>query len=216
MGKSFKNFWSKLTGSCKKNKKQEPVKQDQPKIENEPKEEVAKPYVFHVTNDGDTPQDAVFYGYMRFIDQKDQNYGSGKDIKIVPAFDVPYLFHLINSAFAPFEFIAGRVISEDPKMLGGEIELKFENVNGREYTDIIPISAFKNSFQNLPDIVDFMYPIRIDHTNHFVVKVPPKSSFTLLIYPHKVCDLTRPFSGLSSAKEYETPILSGTIHLRKP
>ena len=180
-------------------------------IRPEPEKKCAIPYVFTVCNDGETEQEAILYGYTQFNDCK--NYGSGENIRIVPAFDVPYKHHLINSAFKPFEFIAFRVSSDNMNLIKKNVlEIVYEDVNGRKYIDNnVVLSSFENIFQNAHDIIDAMYPTKINHMSFLRIKVPAKTEFTLSIWPSKIWDATHSFVGLNPLHGFNTPILSGKV-----
>jgi hypothetical protein len=165
---------------------------------------VSKPYIFTVENTGDTEQEAILYGYSKYIDEP--NCGSGKDIKITPANGVSYKQALRTTAIEPFEFRWSRISSSNIKFLkDAVIYVNYLDINGRAYTDPVPVSCFKEKDQNIEEMVDMHYPIKISCETHLSINIPPKTLFVLSIFPSKIMD------SFYGEKTYDDPRFGKTL-----
>ncbi len=159
--------------------------------------EFSKPYIFCVENKSDKVQRAILYGCSKFLTLP--NYGSDEGIVITPMNDVSYLEHILTSAFKPFSFQGWRVSSTNLSFLdNGNFCAVYTDINGRQYTDPIPVRSFKSILQVIDEMIDLDYPITINCNNYLYADVPANTQFVITIFPNVIWENCK-------KREYSTP-----------
>ncbi len=178
---------------------------------------VSKPYIFTITNSAGATANAILFGSNIYLGTA--NYGSAAGITITPANGITYYQVLQNIKDKPFEFIAGRLSCSVSTQLDQSMTVTYTDINGRQYTDPIPLSSFQNSFQNLTTMVDFNYPVKIDGNTYITIPIVGTAQGTttvvLTLYPSKIADATATFVNAGLTKTYDTPVLSGTVTIQR-
>jgi hypothetical protein len=178
---------------------------------------VSKPYIFTITNSAAVAANAVLFGSNIYLGTA--NFGSAAGITITPANGITYYQVLQNIKDMPFEFQAGRLSCSVATQLDQSMTVTYTDINGRQYTDPVPLSSFQNSFQNLTTMVDFNYPIKINGNTFITLPIVPTPAGTttvvLTLYPSKIADTTATFVGGNTMKQYDIPVLSGMVNIQK-
>jgi hypothetical protein len=174
-----------------------------PEADIKPPESNSKPYVYYISNDGDTEQEAILYGYAKY--SREENFGSGKDIKIISQNDTSYIEHLITSSIKIFEIGLIKIACNNEELFKSDVKIEYRDINGRRYIDLVPIESFALEGRLNKDIVDMHYPIKIDCNTHLIIKVPPKTKFVINIFPSKIWDSSVGFYGITAYKCYKIP-----------
>ena len=178
---------------------------------------VAKPYIFTITNSSGSLANAILFGSNIYLGTA--NYGSDAGITITPANSITYYQVLQNIKDKPFEFVAGRISCSVSTQLDQSMTVTYSDINGRQYTDPIPMSSFKNSFQNDTSMVDFNYTTKVD--GNVYIKFPivgtaqGTTTVVLTLYPSKIADNTATFVGGNATKTFDTPVLSGQVTIQR-
>jgi hypothetical protein len=178
---------------------------------------VAKPYIFTISNSAGSLANAILFGSNIYLGSA--NYGSDAGITITPANGVTYYQVLQNIKEHPVEFLSCRISCSVSTQLDQSMTAYYTDINGRGYYDPIPLSSFRNSFQQATDLVDFEYALKADGNSYIKLPIVGTSQGTttvvLTLYPNKMFDGGASFVNAPVTKVYDTPVLSGTVSISK-
>jgi len=150
--------------------------------------EYSNPYYLSVKNTNGLVQRAVLYGFNDKLHS--QNYGSGNGVIIESQSDNPYLRHLSNSAYSPFEI--KRIIIEGNKEEVYEMCLSIYSADANGQSCCVPISVKQNIDDSITSFlsderirVQMNYPIKIDGNTFISFFAKPNSETNMYIYYQK-------------------------------
>jgi hypothetical protein len=141
------------------------------------------PYQFIIKNKSDKPQEAVLFGYGKFINSV--NYGSNYSIEIIPtAPNICYIESLSESAFYPFTIGMIRIESKQGNAKISKIEMDFIKKSGKGHEEMRPciVSEHIND-DNEDGCVNIDACFNINSKSHIALIIPENSEFIFSVYP---------------------------------
>ncbi len=174
---------------------------------------VSKPYTVKIKNTTGEKKLAKLFGghYLKDL----PNFGSDEGIEISPSNNVSYAHLLNQSVSKPFDISLIRFNSADTVQLDAPLSVRVADANGRSAMDPVPLSTYKDAYQQQASIVDVKYPIYVDGNTSLEIMMLPNATLVLSIFPQQIFDPFRSQSKFNMDKSILVKSVQNENAIRK-
>jgi hypothetical protein len=181
----------------------------------------SKPYVLQVYATGGTTVNAILFGFNDNFSAGPGTAGQGaygNNIAINVASAIPGVSYerlITQSQNKPFDIGLWRFSCGTPgAQLDVTMTITYVDANGRTCTDPVPLSNYKDAYQQQNTIIDVWYPVKIDGNTYITLPITGATTtstnpLTISMFPRSIADQANQLVGGGSGKSFTTPRLSG-------
>lgn len=181
---------------------------------------VSKPYVLQIYNTTGGTLNAIVFGFNDNFSAGAGTagagaYGNNVGINITSAIPgVSYERLISQTSNKPFDIGLWRFTCGTPgAQLDQVMTISYVDANGRTCTDPVPLSNYKDAYQQQQSIIDVWYPVKVDGNTYLTIPIlsATNASNPLIIsmFPKGIADQANQLVGGGSGKSFTTPRLSG-------